>query len=177
MDSDIGLENQILTKTINFLELNQLAMISLMAKLNCSSLWEKFLIPPFIYFFQKIYPFNFVNNKEKSLSAAAGGFILCKSNVFSKKKLFDTIKDRVIDDCNLAKLIKENGNIWLGLTNQVLSKRKYFKLSEIWKMVSRTAFEQLNYSIILLLLTIFGLFITYIIPIINLMKINFSENT
>ena len=82
----------------------------------------------------------------------------------------------MIDDCNLAKLIKENGNIWLGLTNQVLSKRKYFKLSEIWKMVSRTAFEQLNYSIILLLLTIFGLFITYIIPIINLMKINFSEN-
>ena len=176
MDSDIGLENHILSNTINFLESNQLSMISLMARLNCSTLWEKFLIPPFIFFFQKIYPFNLVNDKENSLSAAAGGFILCKSTVFSKKNLFDSIKDRIIDDCSLAKLVKQNGNIWLGLTNQIFSKRKYSKLSEIWEMVSRTAFEQLNYSIILLLLTVFGLCVLYIIPIFNLILINFSEN-
>ena len=96
--------------------------------------------------------------------------------VFSKENLFDTIKDRVIDDCNLAKLLKKNGKIWLGLTNQVLSKRKYSKLSDIWKMVSRTAFEQLNYSIIFLLLTIFGLFVLYIIPIFNLILTNYSES-
>jgi len=176
MDSDIGLENHILTNTINFLELNQLAMISLMARLNCSALWEKFLIPPFIFFFQKIYPFNLVNDRKSGLSAAAGGFILCKSNVFSKNNLFDTIKDKVIDDCSLAKLIKKNGNIWLGLTNQVLSLRKYSKLSEIWKMISRTAFEQLNYSIIFLLFTICGLIILYMIPIFNIIFINFSES-
>ena len=37
--------------------------------------------------------------------------------------------------------------IWIGLTKLVESQRSYNKLKEIWKMVSRTAYEQLNYSI------------------------------
>ena len=40
-------------------------MVSLMAKLNCKTIWEKILIPPFIFFFQKIYPFNLVIDKNQ----------------------------------------------------------------------------------------------------------------
>ena len=63
----------------------------------------KILIPAFIYFFQKIYPFSKVNDPNNSLAAAAGGFILCKSEVFSEENLYDQIKDKVIDDCNIEK--------------------------------------------------------------------------
>ena len=96
-----------------------------MAKLNCSSSWEKFLIPAFIYFFQKIYPFSKVNDSNNSLAAAAGGFILCRSEVFSEQNLYNEIKDKVIDDCNLAKMIKAKGKIWLGLTENIYSRRCY----------------------------------------------------
>ena len=78
LDSDIRIEEKTLIKTINFLENKKLKMLSLMAKLNCSTIWEKLLIPSFIFFFQKLYPFNLVNNPNKEIAAAAGGFILCK---------------------------------------------------------------------------------------------------
>ena len=62
------------------------------------------------------------------------------------------IKDAVIDDCTLAKTIKNSGyNIWIGLTHGVLSQRPYTTLSEIWQMVARTAYTQLFYSVALLL--------------------------
>ena len=166
LDSDIILKKGIINKSIEFLSQKKLLMVSLMAKLNCSSNWEKLLIPAFIYFFQKIYPFSKVNDPDNSLAAAAGGFILCKSEVFREENLYDQIKDKVIDDCNIAKKIKEKGNIWLGLTENVYSKRCYSNLSDIWKMVSRTAYEQLNFSPLYLSFSIFGMCVIYLYPVI-----------
>ena len=166
LDSDIILKKGIISEAIDFLSQRRLLMVSLMAKLNCTTSWEKILIPAFIYFFQKIYPFSKVNDPNNSLAAAAGGFILCKSEVFSKVNLYEQIKDKVIDDCNIAKKIKEKGNIWLGLTEKVHSKRCYTNLSEIWKMVSRTAYEQLSFSPLYLCLSILGMFIIYIYPVL-----------
>ena len=153
---------------MNFLSQRKLLMVSLMAKLNCTTSWEKFLIPAFVYFFQKIYPFSKVNDPNNSLAAAAGGFILCKSEVFCKVNLYEQIKDKVIDDCNIAKKIKEKGNIWLGLTEKVCSRRCYKNLSEIWKMVSRTAYEQLRFSPLYLCLSILGMCIIYLYPLLAL---------
>ena len=160
---------KISSKTVfHILKKKNLKMFSLMAKLKCKTKWEKLLIPSFIYFFQKLFPFNRVNSKNNKLSAAAGGFILCKSEIFKDINLYEIIKDKIIDDCNLAKLIKKNGKVWLSLTTRVESRRSYQTLSEIWKMVSRTAYEQLNNSILNLILSIFGLFMLYIFPLMSL---------
>ena len=165
VDSDIKFSKNLLKKVIHFSKSENFLMISLMAKLNCNSFWEKLLIPSFIFFFQKLYPFNNVNNKKKNLAAAAGGFIFCKSSEFKKENLYNKIRNKVIDDCNLAKLLKKNGAIWLGLTNQVKSGRSYNNLKSIWNMVSRTAFEQLNHSLSLLFICVLGLIIIYLSPL------------
>lgn len=179
IDSDIVLSKNILKKVVNFVESKNFIMLSLMAKLNCESLWEKILIPPFIFFFQKLYPFNLTIKKNSDVSAAAGGFIFCKASVFREENLYVKIKNKIIDDCNIAKIVKAKGLIWIGLTNRVYSNRKYKKLSEIWKMVSRSAFEQLQNSIFYLVFSIFGLAITYLFPLIlflfNVVPMNSSE--
>ena len=58
----------------------------------------------------------------------------------------------------------------------IKSQRSYDNLSSIWKMVARTAFEQLNFSIYILLICCFGMFLIYIIPyiffVISLLYIN-----
>ena len=139
IDSDIVLKKDIVKRALDYMNDKKLTMISLMAKLKCQSLWEFLLIPSFIYFFQKLYPFSKVNNNREKLAAAAGGFILCKSSIFKKENIYEQIKNKVIDDCNLAKKIKSHENfIWLGLTRMVESQRNYTKLEEIWRMVSRT---------------------------------------
>ena len=99
------------------------------------------------------------------MAAAAGGFIFCKASEFKKENLYNKIRNKVIDDCNIAKLLKKNGAIWLGLTNQIKSGRSYKNLKSIWNMVSRTAFEQLNHSLILLFICILGLTIVYLFPL------------
>ena len=168
IDSDIVLTKNLLIEVNTFINSSGFEMVSLMAKLNCKTVWEKILIPPFIFFFQKIYPFNLVINNKSKIAAAAGGFIFCKAKIFRDQNLYDLIPNRVIDDCNIAKLIKKKGDIWLGLTNKVQSKRQYNNLKEIWKMVSRTAFEQINHSVLLLLLCLSGLFLIYVLPYLGL---------
>ena len=168
IDSDIHLNKGIIKNSIKFLEVHDLVMVSLMAKLSSEYFWERMLIPPFIFFFQKLFPFGRVNDPKDQISAAAGGFILCKSQIFKQKNWYESIKYKVIDDCNIAKIIKNRGKIWLGLTNLVKSKRTYQSLNEIWKMVSRTAFEQLNFSIIILIVCCLGMFLIYLTPYIFL---------
>ncbi|MEL0246495.1 MAG: glycosyltransferase [Alphaproteobacteria bacterium] len=169
IDSDIILKENIVIKALSFMNEKNLSMLSLMAKLKCNTIWEYLLIPSFIYFFQKLYPFSKVNTQDENIAAAAGGFILCKSELFRKKNLYELIKNKIIDDCNLAKIIKKKGMpIWIGLTKLVESQRSYDKLKGIWKMVSRTAYEQLNYSIFFLVISILGMFTIYLLPFLNL---------
>ena len=169
IDSDIILKENIIIKVLSFMNEKKLSMLSLMAKLKCNTIWEYLLIPSFIYFFQKLYPFSKVNTKDEDIAAAAGGFILCKSELFKNKNLYELIKNKIIDDCNLAKIVKKKGMpIWIGLTKLVESQRSYDKLKEIWKMVSRTAYEQLNYSIFFLIISILGMITIYLLPFINL---------
>ena len=169
IDSDIILKENIVIKALSFMNEKNLSMLSLMAKLKCNTIWEYLLIPSFIYFFQKLYPFSKVNTQNENIAAAAGGFILCKSELFKNKNLYELIKNKIIDDCNLAKIVKKKGKpIWLGLTKLVESQRSYDKLKEIWKMVSRTAYEQLNYSFFFLVISILGMITIYLLPFINL---------
>ena len=174
IDSDIVLEKNIINDTLRFLKNKKLIMVSLMAKLNCQSFWEKLLIPSFIYFFQKLYPFSSVNNLKSSVAAAAGGYIICTSRPFLKKNLYNYIKDKVIDDCNIARLLKKEGKIWLGLTNRIKSNRNYEKFRDLRKMIARTAFEQLKYSITLVILSTFGMLLIYVYPYFALVT-NFNN--
>ena len=84
---------------------------------------------------------------------------------------FQTLKGELIDDCALARKVKALGcKTWIGLTHSVNSRRAYDYLSEIWNMVARTAFTQLGYSGILLLLCTTVLVVTFIMPVVGLLR-------
>ena len=105
----------------------------------------------------------------------AGGFILCKSSVFKHDNLYNRIRNKIIDDYNIAKLLKQKGNIWLGITNKIVSKRSYNHLRAIWKMVTRTAFEQLKKSYTILIISLVGFFLTYLSPMIIMILLCFLK--
>ena len=163
-DADINHDVHNLGQLVTKAETENLDLVSLMVLLRCQSLWEKLLIPAFVFFFQKLYPFPWVNNPKKSIAAAAGGCILINSKALAEIGGIATIKDALIDDCSLAQAVKSQGNnIWLGLTETTTSLRTYDDLKTIWDTIARTAFTQLNYSSLLLIGTIMGMGIVYLV--------------
>ena len=163
-DADIVHDPDNLKRLIFKAESEGRQLVSLMVKLRCESFWERRLIPAFVFFFQKLYPFPAVNDPARPTAAAAGGCMLVHRDTLEDVGGIAAIRGELIDDCALARLIKAHGSIWLGLAPRTRSLRTYNSLSEIWDMVARTAFMQLNHSVSELLSTIMGMVVIYLIP-------------
>lgn len=162
-DADIQHHSTNLYELVTKAKQENLDLVSLMVLLRCESFWEKLLIPAFVFFFQKLYPFPLVNNPNKSIAAAAGGCILIKRETLTQIGGIERVKQALIDDCALAAAVKNPGKIWLGLTESTRSLRPYPTLESIWDMVARTAYTQLNYSPFLLLGTVLGMTLVYLV--------------
>jgi hopene-associated glycosyltransferase HpnB len=139
-------------------------LTSLMVKLGCESLAERFLIPGFIFFFQMLYPFAWVNRRDRATAAAAGGSMLIRADALRRAGGIEAIRDALIDDCALAKRLKAEGSIWLGLTTRVTSIRSYPHWRDIAAMVSRSAYAQLDYSPLRLAGTVAAMTLVYLVP-------------
>jgi hopene-associated glycosyltransferase HpnB len=157
-------------------EQEHLDLVSLMVLLRCQSFWEKLLIPAFVFFFQKLYPFPWVNQPQHPMAAAAGGCILVRRETLMEVGGIKVIRKALIDDCALGAAIKGaafaqggTGRIWLGLTTDIVSLRPYPSLQTIWSMVARTAFTQLHYSFSLLLLSLLSMVVIYLVPPIGVL--------
>jgi hopene-associated glycosyltransferase HpnB len=141
-------------------------LTSLMAKLRCESLAERSHVPAFIYFFQMLYPFRWVSSPKAATAAAAGGCMLVRADALRAAGGIDTMHNALIDDCTLGRRMKTVGPIWLGLTERSLSIRPYETFADVRRMISRSAYAQLQYSPLLLAGTIAGLALTFLAPLL-----------
>jgi hopene-associated glycosyltransferase HpnB len=135
-----------------------------MAKLHCQSFAEKLMIPAFVFFFEMLFPFALVNRPKNSFAAAAGGCMLVKRDALERAGNIDAIKHEIIDDCALGRAMKRQGPIWLGLTNRSASVRPYEGLGEIRRMIARSAYAQLHYSLLELAGAVFGMSLLFVAP-------------
>jgi hopene-associated glycosyltransferase HpnB len=163
-DADIGHAPDNLRALVSQAESRGLVLVSLMAELSCRRWAERFLIPAFVFFFQMLYPFAWVADRDRTLAAAAGGCMLVRREVLERVGGMASIKSEIIDDCALARRLKGQGPIRLSLTRRAVSLRPYEGLSDIGRMVSRSAYAQLDYSPLLLAGTVVGMVIAYLVP-------------
>ncbi|MFI1388203.1 glycosyltransferase [Streptomyces griseoaurantiacus] len=140
-------------------------MVSQMARLRVESLWERFVVPAFVYFFAQLYPFRWIAVRGGRTAAAAGGCVLLRAETAERARVPDAIRQAVIDDVALARAVKGGGgHIWLGLADRVDSVRPYPRLHDLWHMVARSAYAQLRHNPLLLLGTVLGLALVYLVP-------------
>ncbi|MFF5439288.1 glycosyltransferase [Streptomyces achromogenes] len=140
-------------------------VVSQMARLRVASLWERLVVPAFVYFFAQLYPFRWIGRKGSRTAAAAGGCVLLRAGTAEKARIPDAIRHAVIDDVALARTVKGvGGRVWLGLADRVDSVRPYPRLGDLWRMVSRSAYAQLRHNPLLLLGTVAGLMLVYLVP-------------
>jgi len=168
-DADIVHAPNVLARLVAKAEQEQLDLVSVMAWLSRRGAWASLLIPPFVFFFQKLYPFAWSNDPVKRTAAAAGGCALVRAETLRAAGGLLPIRNALIDDCALGREIKTVARgrghaTWLGLSRDVRSIRPYRSLGEVWRMVARSAYTQLRHSPLLLIGTLLGMAITYLVP-------------
>jgi hopene-associated glycosyltransferase HpnB len=163
-DADIGHTPDNLRRLVARAEAGHLALVSLMARLSTQTMAERLLIPAFVFFFDMLFPFSWVNDARSKVAAGAGGCMLVRREALEAAGGIAAIQNAIIDDCALATRLKAQGPIWLGLTHRAESLRPYGSIGDIGRMVSRSAYAQLNYSPWLLAGTVLGMAMTYLAP-------------
>jgi hopene-associated glycosyltransferase HpnB len=164
-DADIAHAPDSLRSLVEAAESGGYDLVSQMARLRVESLWERLVVPAFVYFFAQLYPFRWIGVRGGRTAAAAGGCVLLRAEASERARIPDAIRQAVIDDVALARAVKgSGGHIWLGLADRVDSVRPYPRLRDLWDMVARSAYAQLRHNPLLLLGTVLGLALVYLVP-------------
>jgi hopene-associated glycosyltransferase HpnB len=165
VDADIRLRPGALRDLLAVAAVEDRDLVSVMARLRTRSPWERLLVPPFVYFFQLLYPFRRVRDDRSRVAAAAGGCVLVRRAALERAGGFEAIRDRLIDDVALGQGVKRTGGrLWLGFDQGIESVRPYDTLAELWRMIARNAFVQLGFRWSLLLGTLLGLGVVFVLP-------------
>lgn len=166
-DADIVHAPGTLKKLVFKALMDRRSLVSVMAHLDSREFWGSLLMPAFIFFFQKLYPFRSTNDSNSTVAGAAGGCMLVERNALREIGGIEVIRGTLIDDCALAAALKDTKrakrSIWLGFDKDVVSLRDNRDLEGIWKMVVRTAFTQLKFSNLALVGAAIGMFLAYLI--------------
>ena len=164
-DADIAWAAGTLRALVAAAEGDDRDLVSQMALLRTANRWERVVVPAFVYFFAQLYPFRRVNLPRSRTAAAAGGCMLVRRGALERSGGVAPIRGALIDDVAMGAMIKaQRGRCWLGLSRQVVSVRPYPRLADLWQMVARSAYTQLNYSPPLLVATLIGLLFLYALP-------------
>jgi hopene-associated glycosyltransferase HpnB len=166
LDADIELAPGVVPALLAKMRKLDATLVSVMAELHCATFWERLLSPAFVFFFKLLYPFAASNDATKRTAAAAGGCMLVRADALRAIGGFAAIRGALIDDCTLAAALKRlRPPIWLGMSHDVRSLREYAALDDFWRMVSRSAFTQLRYSTVWLLVATALMLLTLLVPV------------
>jgi hopene-associated glycosyltransferase HpnB len=165
-DGDVRYDREVLSALAwNAVE-DTRVLSSLMVELRCQSLAERTFIPAFVFFFQMIYPFAWVNDPTHRSAAAAGGCMLVRRQTLADAGGIGAIRSDIIDDCALGRLMKRRGEIHIALGESVQSLRPCPSIAAVRHMVVRTAYAQLNHSPWLLALLVLAMLAVFVAPVV-----------
>lgn len=161
-DADIVYGPGTLKRLVARAERQGTVLTSIMVRLRYQSFAERLMIPAFVFFFQMLYPFAWVNRAQRATAAAAGGCMLVDAGALAASGGIESIRSALIDDCALARQMKAVGPIWLGLSQHVASIRAYDGFAPIRRMVTRSAYAELRYSPLRLVAATLGMALTFL---------------
>jgi hopene-associated glycosyltransferase HpnB len=164
-DADIAYAPGTLARLVRAATAGGYDLVSQMATLRTRTGWERAIVPAFVYFFALLYPFRRVRRTGGRTAAAAGGCMLVRRRTLTDAGGLAAICGALIDDVALGRLVKRHGGrCRLDLSREVVSRRPYPRLADLWAMVARSAYTQLRHSPPLVAGTMVGLAVLFVAP-------------
>ena len=124
--------------------------------------WERAVLPLVLLALSVGFSPRKVNDPERKDAIANGQFIFIKSSVYQAVGGHATIKGSIVEDKDLAVLVKGNGyRLVVGDGRRVASTRMYTSLAEMWEGWTKNIYPGLRDDRGLLLLGVFGAFLAF----------------
>ena len=164
-DADIVHDPRHLATLVAQAERGDLDLVSEMVALACDTPAEHALVPAFVFFFQLLYPFAWVNDPLRATAAAAGGTILIRRRALAAYRRHRGGAWRADRRCRTGgggearrSHLARPFRVWRARSAPIRRR----PTSGAWS--SRTAYVQLRFSPLLLLGTVLAMTLTFLVP-------------
>jgi chlorobactene glucosyltransferase len=123
-----------LTRAVNYLQAEKGDLITLAPATILRSFWEKLLQPPIFLLIMILVGGKLVNNDDRGNAIGNGQYMLFRRAAYEKIGGHAAVRDKIVEDYTLARLLKKQGGRLRFVTAQdALGVRMYASLSEIWR--------------------------------------------
>jgi len=131
-DSIHGIDS--LRRSVAYLQSEKADMVTIAPGTILQTFWEKVLQPPIFLLIMILVGGKLVNNDKRQNAIGNGQYMLFTRAAYEKIGGHVSVKDKIIEDYSLARLLKKAGMRLRFVTGQdVLGVRMYSSLVEIWR--------------------------------------------
>lgn len=141
VDADTYSESYTLRLALSYAEEHKADMLSIFPFQELGSFWERIIQPIIFASIARAFPQEKVNSPNYKEAAANGQFILIRRKVYEAVGGHKGIKDKILEDVTLAKLVKGRGNkLRVAGGRHLIRTRMYRSLKEIWEGWTKNLF-------------------------------------
>jgi len=172
VDADVQLAPEAISSGLARIEQNKLDMLSVFPTQIMQSLSERLVVPMMNWILLSFLPLRFVSDSPNPKFVAANGqFILLSREIYSVIGGHDAVKGKIVEDMELARKIKNNGNkIMTLLGGELISCRMYDNLVDAANGFTKNFYAGFNIPQWLFILFIAVLAVVYLVPFIAVLE-------
>lgn len=157
LDADGIVNDGLINNSIHRMKFYRLDLLSLFANQMMISWGERVIVPLIHFILLNLLPLRLVRlSKSPAFSTASGQFMLFNSNSYRENQWHELVKERVVEDIEVMKLLKASGlRGETLLANRYIFYRTYRNFGEAFRGFSKNFFAGFNNNVIGLFLYLF----------------------
>jgi chlorobactene glucosyltransferase len=168
LDADVELQPEVISSAVYELEKSNISLLSIFPTQIIKTFGEHLIVPLMNWLLLTFLPLKFVySSSSKSFIAANGQFMLWKKDDYNRLGGHNKVKDKVVEDMELARLAKLNQlKVKTMLGGELVLCRMYNSLSESYNGFQKNFYAGFSINPILFLIIISFLLIVFLSPIL-----------
>jgi len=147
-DADPVFQRYALTTAVHLMQKHRLDMLTLLPGTEFGSFWERAVQPVIFAFIAALTRFRKVNDPSSPDAMGVGAFILLRREVYGRVGGHKTLKQAILEDIGMARLVKQSGaKIMIADAQKIYAIRMYHSFREIWVGWRKNVFLAMKKSI------------------------------
>jgi len=172
-DADVKYKKEAFSKALYYFEKHQLDHLTAAPNLHANRFWLKSFVAFFLFGFSYFKRPWMANNPKSKIGTGIGAFNLVSQEAYEAFGTHEKIKMRPDDDLQLGMKMKRAGYRQRIVTAlHLIEVEWYGSLKEAFIGLEKNTFAGLNYRISMVFFSIFGVFVTNVLPFLTIFSAN-----